>query len=86
LLLNHRLTTALFLNDLLKMFRSRGWRLIDAHSAFASRIFKLELRSLPSGQSLLWAVAKERGGYDGLFRYPGEDETYEAPKMGGLGL
>jgi peptidoglycan/xylan/chitin deacetylase (PgdA/CDA1 family) len=86
LLLHHRLTTALFLDDVLKMFRSRGWRLIDAQTAFASPIFALEPKSLPSGQSLIWAVAKERGGYDALLRYPGEDGEYEKPKMDALGL
>ena len=86
LLLHHRLTTALFLDDLLQMFRGRGWRLIDAKDAFAGPIFALEPKSLPSGQSLVWAVAKERGGYDSILRYPGEDEKYEAPKMDALGL
>jgi hypothetical protein len=86
LLLHHRLTTALFLDDVLKMFRSRGWRLVDAQTAFAKPIFALEPKSLPSGQSLLWAIAKERGGYDAMLRYPGEDEQYEAPKMDAVGL
>ena len=86
LLLHHRLTTALFLDDLLRMFRDRGWQLIDARQAFASPIFALEPKSLPSGQSLIWAVAKERGGYDSILRYPGEDEKYEAPRMDALGL
>jgi peptidoglycan-N-acetylglucosamine deacetylase len=86
LLLHHRLTTALFLDDALKMFRNRGWRLIDAGKAFASPIYALEPNSLPSGQRLIWAVAKERGGYDSILRYPGEDGDYEAPKMDALGL
>ena len=86
LLLHHRLTTALFLDDLLLMFRSKGWGLIDAREAFASPIFALEPKSLPSGQSLVWAVAKERGGYDSFLRYPGEDEKYEDPRMDALGL
>ena len=46
----------------------------------------MEPKSLPSGQSLLWAIAKERGGYDAVLRYPGEDEKYEAPKAAALGL
>jgi peptidoglycan/xylan/chitin deacetylase (PgdA/CDA1 family) len=86
ILTHHRLTTALFLDDLLKMFHSRGWRLIDAQIAFNSPILALEPKSLPSGQSLMWAVAKERGGYDSLLRYPGEDGEYEDPKMDALGL
>lgn len=86
LLLHHRLTTALFLDDLLKMFRRRGWRLIDARTAFASPVFALEPKSMPSGQSLVWAAAKERGGYDAILRYPAEDGDYEAPKMDALRL
>jgi peptidoglycan/xylan/chitin deacetylase (PgdA/CDA1 family) len=86
LLTHHRLTTALFLGDLLKMFRRNGWRLIDAQTAFKSPIFALEPKSLPSGQSLMWAVAKERGGYDSILRYPGEDGKYEDPKMDALRL
>jgi hypothetical protein len=86
LLLHHRLTTALFLDDLLKMFRGRGWRLIDARTAFASPVFALEPKSMPSGQSLVGAAAKERGGYDAILRYPAEDGDYEAPKMDALGL
>jgi peptidoglycan/xylan/chitin deacetylase (PgdA/CDA1 family) len=86
LLLHHRLTTALFLDDLLKMFQGKGWRLLDAQTAFASPIFALEPRSIPSGQSLMWALAKERGGYDAILRYPGEDGDYEAAEMDALGL
>jgi peptidoglycan/xylan/chitin deacetylase (PgdA/CDA1 family) len=86
ILLHHRLTTALFLDDVLNMFRTRGWRLIDAQTAFATPVFALEPKNLPSGQSLVWAVAKERGGYDPILRYPAEDEKYEAPKMDAFGL
>ena len=86
ILMHHRLLTALFLDDLLQMFRNRGWDLVDAQTAFRSPIFGLEPKSLPSGQSLVWAVAKERGGYDSILRYPGEDEKYEDPKMDALGL
>ena len=86
ILLHHRLSTALFLGDALDMFRSRGWRLIDARAAFASPPFKLEPKSLPSGQSLVWAVAKERGGFESILRYPGEDAEYEEPKMDRIGL
>jgi peptidoglycan-N-acetylglucosamine deacetylase len=86
LLLHHRLTTGLFLDDALRMFRSRGWLLINAKAAFTNPIFSFEPKSLPSGQSLVWAIAKERGGYDSMLRYPGEDETYEAPRMNALGL
>ena len=34
LLIHHNLTSALFLDDLLDMFNSKGWQLIDAINAF----------------------------------------------------
>lgn len=36
--------------------------------------------------SLVWALAKETGKFDGLLRYPGEDDEYEKPIMDALGL
>jgi hypothetical protein len=86
ILLHHRLTTGLFLDDMLAMFRERGWRLVDAKVAFASSIFAVEPDALPAGQSLVWAAAKADGQYEKLLRYPGEDGVYEAPKMDALGL
>lgn len=86
ILLHHNLTTALFLNDALDMFKARGWRLVDAGPAFAQPEFGRAFKTLPSGQSLVWAAAKATGRYDGKLRYPGEDEPYEAPKLDRLGL
>lgn len=86
LLLHHNLTTALFLGDLLAMFKNRGWRLLDASAAFAAPELSLEFDTLPAGQSLLWAAAKARGGTDAELRYPAEDGKYEKPKMDALGL
>lgn len=86
ILLHHRLTTGLFLDDMLSMFRQRGWRLVDADVAFASPIFALAPNVLPAGQSLVWAVAKADGRFEKLLRYPGEDGGYEAPKMDALKL
>lgn len=86
LLIHHRLTTGLFLDDLLAMFRNRGWRLIDAATAFAAPEFSLEPKILPAGQSLVWAAAKEKGGYEDRLRYPGEDGEYERAQMDALRL
>ena len=86
ILLHHRLTTGLFLDDMLSMFRKRGWRLIDAETAFASPVFGLEPNALPAGQSLVWAAAKADGRFEKLLRYPGEDGDYEAPKIDALAL
>ncbi len=86
ILLHHRLTTALFLGNMLSMFRARGWRLVDAATAFASPEFALEPETLPAGQSLIWSAAKADGRFDNLMRFPGEDGEYEKPKMDALGL
>jgi hypothetical protein len=86
ILLHHRLTTGLFLDDMLSMFRERGWRLIDAKAAFASPVFAMEPDVLPAGQSLIWSLAKADGRFEKLLRYPGEDGDYEAPKMDAAGL
>ncbi len=84
LLVHYNLLNALFLDDLLSMFESHGWKLIDAKEAFQDPVFNKRPKSLPSGQSLIWALAKETGQYD--LRYPGEDDSYEKPKMDALGL
>jgi peptidoglycan/xylan/chitin deacetylase (PgdA/CDA1 family) len=85
-LLHHSLLNALFLDDLLNMFKARQWRLIDAEVAFADPLFKREPDIVPAGESIVWALAKETGRYDSLLRYPGEDSPYEDPRMDELGL
>ena len=86
ILLHHRLATALFLDDGLAMFKERGWNLVDASSAFATPELQVAYNALPSGQSLMWAAAKASGRFEGRLRYPGEDDTYEKPRMDALGL
>jgi hypothetical protein len=85
-LLHHRLTTGLFLDDMLSMFRARGWQLIDAKTAFASPVFAMEPDVVPAGQSLVWSLAKADGRFEKLLRYPGEDGDYEASRMDAAGL
>ena len=86
ILLHHRLTTGIFLHDMLSMFRERGWRLRDAEAVFATPVFQLEPNALPAGQSLIWSAAKADGRFEKLLRFPGEDGDYEAARMHALGL
>jgi hypothetical protein len=86
LLLHHRMINALYLEDVIRAFSDKGWQWIDAHRAFDDPVFKLQPQTLPAGESLVWALAKETGRFDDRLRYPGEDETYEKPKMDSLGL
>lgn len=86
LLLHHNLAAALFLGDLIKMFKDRGWHVIDAEDAYHDEIFRLRPENVPAGESLIWALAKEKGIYESLLRYPAEDSSYEEKKMDSLGL
>lgn len=86
LLIHFNLLNALYLNDLINMFKQKGWKVINANAAFKDTVFQSEPNSMPSGQSLIWALAKESGKFESELRYPGEDESYEKPKMDALGL
>lgn len=86
LLLHHNLATALFLGAALDSFKAAGWRLIDASEAFADPMFRSEPDIAPAGQSLVWQLAKAKGGFEPRLRYPGEDERYEQPLLDQLGL
>ena len=86
LLIHHNLAAALFLGDLLAMFEQKGWKLIDAAKAFKDPIFNLSANTVPAGESIIWALAKESGKFNDLLRYPAEDVRYEDERMDKLGL
>ncbi|MEL7530635.1 MAG: polysaccharide deacetylase family protein [Bacteroidota bacterium] len=86
LLLHHNLTSALFLPDLIDMFRQRGWQLVDAQEAYADSLFDARPQLIPAGESLIWAMGRESGRFDDVLRYPPEDSQYEVAKMDSLGL
>lgn len=86
ILVHYNLLNVLFLGDLLDMFQSKGWRLIDAEAAFKDPVFSASPKIVPAGESLIWALAKETGKFDKLLRYPAEDSEYEDAKMDKLGL
>ena len=86
LLIHFNLLNSLFLGDLLKMFRSKGWDIVDATTAFQDPIFRREPDVVPAGESLVWSLAKETGRFDAELRYPGEDDVYEKPILDRMGL
>ncbi len=85
LLIHHSLVVSLFLDDLLKMFKRKGWQLIDAQEAYTDPVFSRLPNVLPAGESIVWSLAKETGNYDKVLRYPAEDGEYEKAKMDRLG-
>jgi len=86
LLIHYNFLNALFLPDLLTMFRSHGWGIVAAEEAFSDPVFNRQPDTAPAGESLLWALAKETGKFEGRLRYPGEDDTYEKPLLDRLRL
>ena len=44
-------------------------------------MFRTEPKVLPAGESIVWALAKEKGTIAKSLRYPAEDGVYENGKM-----
>ncbi len=86
LVLHHNALNALFLGDVITMFRKRGWKPVDAEYAFKDDVYDRQPKIVPAGESLIWALAKESGKFESELRYPGEDDVYENPRMDALGL
>lgn len=86
LLLHYNTLNALVLPDVMAAFETAGWQWIDASLAYQDEVFHRLPKTLPAGESLIWALATETSRYRGRLRYPGEDGTYEEPKMNALGL
>jgi peptidoglycan/xylan/chitin deacetylase (PgdA/CDA1 family) len=86
LLIHYNTLNALVLPDVMAAFETAGWQWIDASLAFQDEAFRLQPKTLPAGESLVWALAAETGRFRDRLRYPGEDDVYEEPKMKALGL
>jgi peptidoglycan/xylan/chitin deacetylase (PgdA/CDA1 family) len=86
LLIHHNLLNALYLADVMAALRGDGWKLVDAADAFRDPVYTLAPATLPAGESLAWALAKQAGRFNDRLRYPGEDSVYEEPGMNALGL
>jgi peptidoglycan-N-acetylglucosamine deacetylase len=86
LLLHHNLVSALFLGDLIKMFKAKGWNTVHAADAYTDTIYQSSPSTIPAGESLIWSLARESGLYEAILRYPAEDSRYEEDKMNTLGL
>jgi len=85
-LMHFNLLNGLFLNDLIAMFKSKGWQPIDAEEAFTDPVFLAKPKILPAGESIVWSLAKEKGTIAKSLRYPAEDGEYENARMNKLGL
>jgi peptidoglycan/xylan/chitin deacetylase (PgdA/CDA1 family) len=86
ILVHYNVLNSYLLGDVMDMFLMRGWQLVDAERAFQDEVFARQPDTVPAGESLVWALAKETGRYDSKLRYPGEDDVYEKPILDKLGL
>jgi len=86
LLIHYNTLNALVLPEVMAAFENAGWQWIDASLAFQDEAFRLQPKTLPAGESLVWALASESGRFKDRLRYPGEDDIYEEPKLKALGL
>ena len=85
-LVHFNLLNGLFLDDLLRMYKSKGWQLIDAEEAFNDPVFAMQPKVVPAGESIVWSLAKEKGTIAKSLRYPAEDGQAENERMNKLGL
>lgn len=86
ILLHHNLAAALFLDDLIQHFKNSGWEVINADIAYQDKVYEEVPRTIPAGESLIWALTKQSGKFEKVLRYPAEDGAYEKAMMDKLGL
>lgn len=83
-LIHHNLLNALFLDDLIQMYKDKGWKIISAKDAFNDPLYDQIPEVVPHGESIVWLLAKKAD--DKTLRYPGEDSHFEKAEMAKLGL
>jgi peptidoglycan-N-acetylglucosamine deacetylase len=86
ILVHFNLLNGLFLNDVIRMLKGKGWQPIDAEEAYTDSVFTAQPKVLPAGESIIWSIAKEKGTIAKSLRYPAEDSQYENKRMNKLGL
>ncbi|MDE1206746.1 polysaccharide deacetylase family protein [Tenacibaculum larymnensis] len=83
-LLHHNLAAALFIDDLIQLFKEKGWTIVSTKEAYTDPIYNQTPNY--AGESLIYALAKDSKKYEAILRYPAEDSRYEKEKMNKLGL
>ena len=87
ILLHHNLINALWLDDVIAMFKSKGWTLTTPEAAFADPVYQLQPDRAATGQSLLLSMARSLGlgkseGWERLV----DDGNFEIAALKGLGF
>jgi len=68
-----------FLDDVIALFRRKGWRIVSPEEAYRDPLYRRQPNTVPAGESIVWSAAK-KAGMKGL-RSPPEDERYEKPLL-----
>jgi peptidoglycan-N-acetylglucosamine deacetylase len=61
ILLHHNLVNALWLGDIIQMFKDKGWTINTPEQAFADPVYALQPLTAEPGQSLLLSMARSLG-------------------------
>ncbi|MBL8523428.1 MAG: polysaccharide deacetylase family protein [Betaproteobacteria bacterium] len=61
ILLHHNLINALWLDDVIAMFKAKGWTITLPEAAFADPVYQLQPDRTVAGQSLLMSMARTLG-------------------------
>jgi peptidoglycan/xylan/chitin deacetylase (PgdA/CDA1 family) len=86
ILTHYNLLNGLFLNDLIEMFKSKGWQFIDAEEAFTDPVFAEKPKVLPAGESIVWSLAQADQKIARTLKYPAEEGSTVEAEMKKLGL
>jgi peptidoglycan/xylan/chitin deacetylase (PgdA/CDA1 family) len=84
ILLHTNALNAAFLSDVIAMFKRRGWQIVSPAEAFADPVYARRPITVPAGESVVWALAKEEGNTS--LRFPAEDGIYEQPILDAKGF
>lgn len=87
ILLHHNLINALWLDDVITMFKARGWTITTPDIAFNDPAYQLQPDRAAAGQSLLLSMARSLGlgRFDGWDRLH-DDGDYEIDALKKLGF
>lgn len=76
LLLHENDAAALFVYDLIKELRKRGWKIISPQQAYKDKIAKLNIQTTFYKQGLVAALSADKGTSEVELRHPSENADY----------
>lgn len=87
ILLHHNLINALWLDDIIELFKAKGWTIATPEQAFADPVYALQPDRAAAGQSLLLSMARSLGlgrveGWERLV----DDGDFEIATLKSMGI